>query len=358
MYFYAACFILDLPEGSGMQKSGEKSKKAVALISDGLDSALAIKLMQLQGFEVLALHFVNPFDKTWPEGSPKAHNTAKQLGVEIREIVKGQDYIDIIRKPKHGFGSGINPCIDCRIHLLKSAKTIMQEIGAVCIVTGEVIGQRPMSQMKNQMDIIARKAEVEEILVRPLCGKLLPPSKPEIDGLLEREKFEDIQGRTRKRQLELAKSFGLENINSGGGGCLLTDKMYARKVKDFYDNKVEISSWDYRLAFIGRHFRFDSETKAVVGRQHEENEALKDILREGSCLFEPSSFVGPSILLEGEDNQRNRRRVFKLLGAYTKPKKALSEEKLKLYKPGRDTEEILWQYEKVENSELDDWKIT
>jgi len=336
-----------------------KTPKAVALISDGLDSALAIKLMQLQGFEVLALHFVSPFDKTYPKGSERAHNTAKQLDVELREVIKGADYIDIIRNPKHGFGSGINPCIDCRIHLLKTARQIMQEEGAVCIVTGEVVGQRPMSQMRNQMDTIAKRAEVEDILVRPLSGKLLPATKPERDGLIDREKFDDIQGRSRKRQLELAKGFGFVGINSGGGGCLLTDKIYAKKVKDFYDNKVEISHWDYQLASIGRHFRLDSESKAVVGRNYDENEALKEMVKPGSYLLEPTSFNGPNILLDGQDTPRNRRRALKLFGAYTKPKAGedLTNSVIKIHKSDEEPEEIHWDFEPTVNSDLDKWKI-
>ena len=336
-----------------------KKPKAIALVSGGLDSVLAVKLMQDQGFEVLGLHFINPFDEPEKERE-KAGKISERCGLELRTIEKGMDFIEVIRHPRYGFGSGVNPCIDCRIHLLETAKNIMEEEGAICIVTGEVQGQRPMSQMPQQMRLIEKKAGVEGILVRPLSAKLLPPSKIELDGLADRDRFEDIRGRSRKRQLELAGRYGLTGIKSGGGGCLLTDENYAKKAKDLYEHKDSITRSDYHLLMLGRHFRFDGETKAIVGRNERENEILKSLMQPGHIVFEPISFAGPTVMIEGPDNIRNRRRALELIFAYTKLKPDVDRNDILIHVLVKDegAEVINTSWREIDRLELSSFRIT
>jgi len=334
-------------------------RKVVALLSGGLDSMLAVKLVQDQGIEVLGLHFVNPFDPPEKVEEGMAARSARQLGIPVRLIDKGPEFIDLIRHPRYGFGSALNPCIDCRIFILKRAKATMEEEEAMAIVTGEVVSQRPMSQMRQQLDLIERAAGLEGYLLRPLSAKLLPPTRAELEGVVDREKLENIHGRSRQRQLALAKRFGLVDFKSGLGGCLLTDEVYARKLQDLYDHRDQLAKDDFLLLNIGRHFRFDSETKFISGRREDENTALERYLASGRTLFRPVDFAGPSILLDGPDSERNRRRVLMIVRAYTKPTaetvgKPIIMEALA---PDGGREEVSFAWETVDRQELMKWRL-
>ncbi len=334
--------------------------KAVALLSTGLDSALAIRILVDQGFEVLALHALNPFDDPDGPGVVKARRNAKRLGVEVRVVEKGPDFVAILNAPKHGVGSGVNPCIDCRIHLLKLAKQVMLEIGAGVIVTGEVVGQRPMSQLRQQLDFIEKRAEVQGLLLRPLSALHFEPTEVERAGLIERDRLFDIIGRGRGRQLDLARQWGLDGIESGGGGCLLTDKNYAARVRDFKAQQDELCADDFRRLSMGRHFRFDSETKAVVGRDDPENERLRRLIHANSRLYKPVNFNGPSVLLEGAETPRNQRRAFRLMSAYAKRKVTLDGRPaaVEIYTIDQDTpRQVPFKWETVMKSDLDPNRI-
>jgi len=335
------------------------NKKAVALLSGGLDSALAIRMMQNQGFEVLSLHFVNPWEDPKAKENGKAAQSAKKLNVEMRLITKGPDYINLLRSPKHGYGSGMNPCIDCRIHLLRTAKTIMEHESALCIITGEVLGQRPMSQMRPQLDLIERESGTRGVLLRPLCAHYFPPTRVEEAGLIDRTQLLKLNGRGRGPQLEMAKRFGLESIESGGPGCLLTDPVYAQKAKDLYAHRGDVIDLDYRLLAVGRHFRLDNETKAVVARDLDEADKLATLLRPGQTLFEPDNFDGPSVLLDGDDSARNLRRIFMILGAYTKPKKVPdpNHATLLVKRHKQADEHFVFEWRPVSVDELDPWRL-
>ena len=211
------------------------------------------------------------------------------------------------------------------------------------------------------MDLVLRKSEAEDILLRPLSAKLLPPSRAELDGLIDREKLLDISGRSRRRQLDLGKKYGLEGIQSGGGGCLLTDKIYAKKARDIYKHRDFITRRDYLSLGLGRHFRLDEETKAIVGRNLEENEKLPRFNDDGCLFFEPRNFMGPSVLLEGADTPRNRRKVLKLISCYTKRKEGQDTENLLVHLShpgGGETEDLEFAWNRIDPVELDAWRIT
>jgi tRNA U34 2-thiouridine synthase MnmA/TrmU len=270
--------------------------KAIILLSGGLDSTIAAELMDAQGIELLALNFKTPFCLCDRKGSGScgnyAYKVAIQLGIEFRLINAADDFLEVLKKPKYGYGSNMNPCIDCRILFFRKSKELMRGVGALFIITGEVLGQRPMSQFKRQMDIIEKEAGLEGLVVRPLSAKLLPPTIPEKLGWINREKLLDITGRSRKRQIALAKEFGINDYPCAAGGCLLTDAGFARKVKDLITHD-ELNLSNIQLLKSGRYFRFSKETKLVVGRNEKENKSLAMLAREGDFVFRPLHIQGP-----------------------------------------------------------------
>jgi tRNA U34 2-thiouridine synthase MnmA/TrmU len=285
----------------------EEKKKVVALLSGGLDSRLAVKMMQNQGFEVEAVAIKTPFcDFDCGRGCGfEIRETADTLGVKLKTVYLGYEYIEMLKHPKHGFGSGMNPCIDCRAMMFEAGKKHMEEIGAEFIISGEVLGQRPMSQHGPALKTIEKESGLEGKIVRPLSAALLPPTEPELNGLIKRENLGKIRGRSRKDQLKMAQEFGFENPPNAGGGCLLTDPAFAIRVKDLFKHIKTPTTNDIDLLKIGRHFRFDQKTKLVVGRNQDENEVIKSLALDGDVLFEAKDHVGPVTLLRGEKSQNN-----------------------------------------------------
>lgn len=283
--------------------------KAVALLSGGLDSTLATKLMQEQGIELLALNFKTPFCLCDGKSSKGCINHAKavadNLGIDFKIINVTDDFLKILKKPKHGFGSGMNPCIDCRILKFRKAKEIMQETKASFIITGEVLGQRPMSQYKKALNLIDKESALEGFVLRPLSAKLLPETLPEKNGWVSRDKLLSYNGRTRKPQIALAKKFNIKDYPCPAGGCLLTDPGFARRLKDLlkYGN-LDLNNIEFLK--IGRHFRLNSEAKLIVGRDEKENMRLESLLQKDDFYFLPADdFVGPAAILRGgfENNE-------------------------------------------------------
>jgi hypothetical protein len=272
--------------------------KAIALLSGGLDSTLAVKLMIEQGIEVHALNFTSAFCTCNSGGAKEggckseAARVAVEFGIPIRTLVKGLEYMAIVRRPRHGYGKGINPCVDCRIYMFRAAKKYMEEIGASFIITGEVLGQRPMSQRKDAFRVIERESGLEGLILRPLCAQHLEPTRPEIEGLVDRSRLPAIEGRSRKEQMALAFDLGVNDYPCPSGGCLLTDKIFSKKVKDLLDNKKELTKKDLSILRSGRHFRFNG-VKVVVGRNEADNERLKSLIQSGETLVEPDDFPGP-----------------------------------------------------------------
>lgn len=294
------------------------TKKAVAMISGGLDSTLAARMMLEQGVELCGLYLSAPWgccDKT------KAVKVAAQLGIEFMVVKMTREYIGVIRSPKYGYGSSMNPCIDCRIYMFEKAKELMEQIGASFLVTGEVLGQRPMSQMRNSLFLIERQAGLDRRVVRPLSAKVLPATLPEEEGLIERERMCGITGRSRKEQMALALKFGILDYPNPAGGCLLTDPEFGRRVRDLFDAQEEVDLEDMELLRLGRHFRANSRTKLIVGRNEEENATLAEYLAPGRALFVPEGFPGPTVLLTGPPDEETRRQALGLIARYTKKEK-------------------------------------
>ncbi|MFH0791111.1 MAG: tRNA 4-thiouridine(8) synthase ThiI [Candidatus Omnitrophota bacterium] len=285
----------------------DEMMKAIALISGGLDSILAAKLIQAQGIEVIGVYFENTFARRKKEILGSIRNFASELtsnlGIELKTIDIGNEVLEILKSPKYGYGSAMNPCIDCRILMLKESKQIMRDRNAAFVVSGEVLGQRPMSQHKQAMLNIARESGLEGLLLRPLSARLLPRTIPEEQGWVERDKLFDFNGRSRKAQIELARNLNLRDYPNSGGGCLLTEPLFVNKLTDLlrYD---ELNLGNIELIKIGRHFRISPFAKLAVGRDEEENKALESLARDKDYLFLPTDeLAGPTSLGRGVFNE-------------------------------------------------------
>ena len=296
----------------------ETHPKAILLFSGGLDSILAARLLEEQGIEVTALHCTTPFTG---DPSPRFKERMKRLFGINSLITKdlSPDFMPLLNSPPHGFGSQLNPCIDCKILFLKAGLEVMKEREAHLLATGEVVGQRPFSQRKGAMRIIEQEAGVEGILLRPLSAKLLPPTIPEESGLVDRERLLDIQGRSRKRQMEMARGYGLKEIPSPAGGCLLTDPGYCKRLRammelfDFTALQREMEL--LRLLRLGRHFRLEDGSILVVARNEAEAERLAGF-QKGIELF---SAGARGLLLKGDEEEgESLSRAAEILARYSK----------------------------------------
>lgn len=271
--------------------------KGLALLSGGLDSALAVKLMQKQGIEVHAVNFTSPFCLCG-KGGCGATALAKKLGISLKIITLGGEYLEMLKNPEHGFGKNMNPCIDCRIFMLKKAKVYAQEIDASFLFTGEVLHQRPMSQNRRALSMIEKESALEGKILRPLSAKLLPETEAEKKGLIDRERLLDMSGRSRKLQMQLAKQWNLKGYSCPAGGCLLTYKEFASKVRDLINHNKDINTGDISLLKIGRHFRL-GKNKIIVGRNEHENERLRNAKAADDYTFEVPHYGSPITLLQG-----------------------------------------------------------
>ncbi|MGC8849827.1 MAG: hypothetical protein ACP5QI_05070, partial [Candidatus Bathyarchaeia archaeon] len=227
---------------------------------------------------------------------------AGRYGIPLKIVYLKGDYLRMVRKPRYGYGSALNPCIDCRILMLKKAKRYAREIDAKFIVTGEVLDQRPMSQRLETLKLIEREAGLEGKILRPLSAKLLPETEAERKGWIDRRKLLDIKGRSRKRQMELAAKLGIRDYPSPAGGCLLTHREYAAKLKDLFQHKKRITVKDIQLLKVGRHFRY-GENKIIVGRNEAENKLLLALKNKSDYVFEVPGYGSPVTLLQGKRNR-------------------------------------------------------
>lgn len=277
-------------------------KKAVALLSGGLDSTLAILAVLRQDIAVKAIKFRTPFDPDAGHGATDSYpfSIAHKFGFQAEIFTPGDAFLDIVRNPKHGYGKNMNPCIDCRIFMLKEAKKLMNEMEADFIVTGEVIGQRPMSQRKDMLYHIDKEADVTDLILRPLSAKLLKITAPEQRGIVNREMLYAFSGRSRKPQMALAKGLGLEDYPSPAGGCLLTEANYAHRLGDLLTFDPAPSLRDVGLLRLGRHFRFSHSCKIVIGRDQRENEAIESLASYTDCLLWVEEYGSPLTLVTGE----------------------------------------------------------
>jgi len=293
--------------------------RAVALLSGGLDSTLAIRVIQEQGIEVEALNFVSAFCRCTSNDSCKleALKASEVLGVKVRVINNTREFLDVVKAPKHGYGSNMNPCIDCRIQMLRSAAAYMRQSGARFLITGEVLGQRPMSQRRHAMKVIDREAELEGLILRPLSAKFLEPTLPEKEGWVDREKLPAIRGRSRKQQMQLADIFQIKDYPCPAGGCLLTDPEFSHRLRDLMQY-ADLSVSDVHLLKVGRHFRIDAATKIVVGRNEKDNGKIFSLCHDDDLLFDTNDAPGPTVLLRGELSDANVKLAASLTALYAK----------------------------------------
>ena len=279
--------------------------KAVALLSGGLDSTLAVRMMLDQGIDIIAVNFISPFCNCTLKIAGCRHQAVKvaeEFGIPIHVIPKGMDYMRMVENPPHGYGRGMNPCMDCRIYMLRKVKDMMPILEASFVVTGEVLGQRPMSQRRQQIALIEKESGLEGLILRPLSAQNFPPTVPELAGIVDRQKLMAVSGRSRRIQIDLARDMGITNYPCPAAGCMLTDPAFTLRLKDLFAHVTDYSLADLYLLRIGRHFRIHPRLWIILGRNQEENEKIALLAPPGATLFLPEDFRGPTaIVREGDD---------------------------------------------------------
>ncbi|MCX6999694.1 MAG: hypothetical protein NT106_05280 [Candidatus Sumerlaeota bacterium] len=283
----------------------KKNIKSIGLVSGGLDSVLAAKLMVDQGIHVIGLHIITPFMGSYSEeraGETLIDRQARAVGFDLRRLYPGEEYIEIIKNPRWGYGSCMNPCIDCHIYFLQRAKEVMEEEGAQFVFTGEVLEQRPKSQKRNLLRMVEKRSGLEGYLLRPLTAHRLEPTIPEKLEWVERERLLNLAGRNRKPQIALAEKLGIREYQTPAGGCLLTEPNFSRRLKDLFDHGV----WDIdsiQMLKVGRHFRLGPHTKLVTGRNENDNCVLANLALETDALLEAEGGGSPLSILRGETTE-------------------------------------------------------
>jgi tRNA-specific 2-thiouridylase len=290
--------------------------KALSLFSGGLDSILATRLILNQGVVVEAINFANLFCSCKEEKKCGVTEAAKQLGVPLKLVSFGNDYLRMVRNPKHGYGKNMNPCVDCKIFMAKTAKKYAKDIDAAFVFTGEVLDERPMSQNFKALKIIEEESGLKGRLLRPLSAKLLPETVVERKGLVKRNELLGIRGRSRKPQMKLAEAFGIACYPSPAGGCLLTCEEFANRLRDLFRHKRRCSMADVELLKVGRHFRL-GENKVIVGRNEAENEVLTLKKARNDYCFEVPDVSGPTSLLQGLKTRRTAELAAALTAFYS-----------------------------------------
>jgi len=327
--------------------------KALALLSGGLDSTLAIRVIQQQGVEVIALNFVTVFCRCTSHGSCKleAVKVSEKFGIPIKVINTTERFLELVKKPKFGYGKNMNPCIDCRINIFRIAGEYMREIGADFIITGEVLGQRPMSQRKEAMKIIDKEANLTGLVLRPLCAKHMEPTIPEKLGIVDRERLLQIRGRSRKNQIQLADVFQIKDYPCSAGGCLLTDPEFAHRMRDLV-NTCDANINDVNLLKAGRHFRLDQQTKVIVGRNEEDNTRLDSLSKEGDYLLTLVDMPGPLTLLRGKITEEKIQTAARITARYGKSQ-VLPSVKVSVKQVGNNATERIVEITPMSQEEAD-----
>lgn len=268
--------------------------KALGLLSGGLDSTLAALCLKRQGVEVTAIAFVTPFF-----GAGKARRAAEQIGIPLLVRDIGDMHLEMVKHPQYGYGKNMNPCIDCHAMMFHLAGAIMVDEGFDFLFSGEVLGQRPMSQNPSALRAVANHSGYPERILRPLSARLLPATKMEEQGLVDRERLLDIQGRTRRRQEALAKEWGLASYPSSGGGCLLTEKHFSDRLRDLLAHEPACTTGDVELLKVGRQFRLSPRARLAVGRNQEDNDRLRELAGTDALHLRCVGFTGPLGVLSG-----------------------------------------------------------
>lgn len=263
-----------------------KKYKCFALFSGGLDSMLAVLHMHKLGYEVIPIFFETPFFR-----AEKAQKAAREIGFELMVHDLTTEHLKMLKNPRYGFGKNMNPCIDCHGLMFKEAGRLMEKHGVDFLISGEVLGQRPMSQRKDALNAVGKLSEVKDLLVRPLSQKLLTDTKPIREGWVNKADMLDIQGRGRHRQLQMAEEFKINFYQNPGGGCLLTDIGYSRKLRDLMHHEMMTENF-IKFLQIGRHFRLNEHTKMIVGRNNDDNAKLGNLTTD-EIVFHAVGIPGP-----------------------------------------------------------------
>ena len=266
----------------------------IGLLSGGLDSILAVKVLQAQGVQVECICFITPFF-----GPEKAHLANRQLRIPLHIVDITDVHLEMLKNPRYGYGKNINPCIDCHGLMLREAGCLMKKLGAQFVFTGEVLGERPMSQNKNSLRCVEKLSGLQGYILRPLSAQLLPETIPEQEGRVDRSRLLSIEGRSRKPQLELAATYGITEFPEPAGGCLLTDPGYSRRLRDLMQRGVEFSRRNLELLKVGRHLLLDDGTKIIVGRNEGENERIERLRQPGDVMLAMADIPSPTILIPG-----------------------------------------------------------
>lgn len=286
-------------------------KKCLALFSGGLDSILAVKLIEKQKIEVIGINFISPFFS-----SKIARQAAKEINLKLEIVDIADEIIELVKKPKYGYGRNINPCIDCHILMFKVAKDFLKDFDASFIITGEVLGERPKSQNHRALKIIEMESGNAGFVLRPLSAKQLRPTIPEQEGIVNRDKLMGISGRSRKVQLALAKEYNLKNYSTPAGGCLLTDSAFAKRLGDAFIHGEDRLN-DIILLKVGRHFRTFLNGRIVVGRNEQENKTLLELAEADDLIFEVKDSPSPITVLKGTKNSSSIEEAAKLTARYS-----------------------------------------
>jgi len=266
--------------------------RALAMISGGLDSILAAKLIKEQGIEVIGICF-----KSYFFNEENAKRMTKQIGIKLEVVDFSKEHFEMVKNPSHGWGKNMNPCIDCHSMMMRYSGDLLEKFNADFIITGEVLNQRPMSQNKSALNIVKKQSGFSEKILRPLCAKNLDPTPMELNGLVDREKLLNISGRSRKAQMELADKWGIKDYPSPAGGCKLTEPNYSIRLKELVERKESIKEKDIHLLKYGRHFITDDKTKIIVTRTGEEGEKIKELLNKNDIMFLTSKYNGAMVII-------------------------------------------------------------
>ncbi|MCP4668116.1 MAG: tRNA 4-thiouridine(8) synthase ThiI [Deltaproteobacteria bacterium] len=286
--------------------------KALCVFSGGLDSMLAAALLRTQDIQVLGLFFETPFFS--PE---KAFQSARSIDLPLKVVNITERHLKVVKRPKHGYGGNMNPCIDCHALMFRVAAEMLENEGASFVLTGEVLGQRPMSQNKKSLNLIASESGLYGLLLRPLSAKNLPPTIPEERGWVKRDLLMDFQGRSRKPQMALARDLGISGYPSPAGGCILTEKVFSRRLKDLFSSRKNVDIGEIELLKLGRHFRIAPHAKLVVGRDRIENSAIRALCGREGMLLTTVSAPGPTALISGDLSEPLVKVAARITAAYS-----------------------------------------
>lgn len=325
--------------------------KSLAMISGGLDSILAAKLIKEQGIDVLGICFRSYFFN-----EQSAIKMAKQIDIPLLVVDFSPEHLELVKNPKHGRGKNMNPCIDCHAMMMNYAGKLLEEHNADFIITGEVLNQRPMSQNRQALNIVKKESGFSNKILRPLCAKNIEPTEMELNGLVDREKLLDISGRSRKTQMELAEKWEITEYPSPAGGCKLTEPNYALRLRDLLTFKDEVNESELQLLRYGRHFRTADNNKIIVARTKEEGEAIKMLVNKEYLSFHAAEFSGALVLLEGNGTESDKVLAARMAARYSKGREQ-DKIKIKYGIYGRKLDNYI-EVEPISDSELEQFIIS